>query len=158
MIEILLIVIAFVLLVVGIIGCIIPMLPGIPLSYAGLLILHFTTSAQFSTNQLIVWLVVVIVLQVLDYVTPLLGSKYSGGSEYGNRGCIAGTLIGLFFMPWGIIMGPFLGAVLGEMLGGRDLPQALKAGAGSLLGFLLGTLAKIVVAFYFLYQGIAALV
>lgn len=156
--EVLLIVIAFVLLIVGIIGCIVPMLPGIPLSYAGLLMLHFTTSAQFSNGQLITWLVVVVILQILDYITPLLGSKYSGGSEYGNRGCIAGTIVGLFFMPWGIIMGPFLGAVIGEMLGGRDLPHALRAGIGSLIGFLLGTLAKIVAAFYFLYVGIAALV
>ena len=156
--EILLIVLAIILLILGVIGCIIPMLPGIPLSYAGLLLLHFTTSAQFSNSQLIVWLVVVVILQVLDYITPLLGSKYSGGSEYGNRGCIAGTIVGLFFMPWGIIMGPFLGAVIGELLGGRDIHQALRAGIGSLIGFLLGTLAKLIAAFYFLYQGIAILI
>lgn len=156
--EILLIVLAIILLILGVIGCIIPMLPGIPLSYAGLLILHFTTSAQFSNTQLIIWLLVVVILQVLDYITPLLGSKYSGGSEYGNRGCIAGTIVGLFFMPWGIIMGPFLGAVIGELLGGRDIHNALRAGVGSLIGFLIGTLAKLVAAFYFLYQGIAVLI
>ena len=156
--EILLIVLAIILLILGVIGCIIPMLPGIPLSYAGLLILHFTTSAQFINTQLIIWLLVVVILQVLDYITPLLGSKYSGGSEYGNRGCIAGTIIGLFFMPWGIIMGPFLGAVIGELLGGRDIHNALRAGVGSLIGFLIGTLAKLVAAFYFLYQGIAVLI
>ena len=156
--EILLIVLAIILLILGVIGCIIPMLPGIPLSYAGLIILHFTTSAQFSNTQLIIWLLVVVILQVLDYITPLLGSKYSGGSEYGNRGCIAGTIVGLFFMPWGIIMGPFLGAVIGELLGGRDIHNALRAGVGSLIGFLIGTLAKLVAAFYFLYQGIAVLI
>lgn len=152
--EILFFIIAFLLIILGIAGCILPVLPGIPLSYAGIILLHLTTSAQFTEFQLIVWLLVVIVLQILDYFTPMLGSKYSGGTEYGNRGCIAGTILGLFFLPWGIILGPFFGAVIGEMLGGRDLNQALKSGFGSLVGFIFGTLAKIVVGCYFLYQGI----
>ncbi len=156
--EILFFIIAFVLIVLGIVGCIVPMLPGTPLSYAGILLLHFTNQVQFTTTQLIVWLIVVIILQVLDYITPMLGSKYSGGTTYGNRGCIAGTIVGLFFMPWGIIMGPFLGAVIGEMLGGRDLEHALKAGIGSMIGFVLGTLLKVIVGFYFLYEAIVAFV
>ena len=61
-------------------------------------------------------------------------------------------------MPWGIIFGPFIGAIAGELLGGRDLPHAIKAGIGSLIGFLLGTLLKVIVCFYFLVQGIAAIV
>ena len=98
--EILFFIIAFLLIILGIAGCILPVLPGIPLSYAGIILLHLTTSAQFTEFQLIVWLLVVIVLQILDYFTPMLGSKYSGGTEYGNRGCIAGTILGLFFLPW----------------------------------------------------------
>lgn len=156
--EILFFIIAFVLIVLGIVGCIVPMLPGTPLSYAGILLLHFTNQVQFTTTQLIVWLIVVVILQVLDYITPMLGSKYSGGTTYGNRGCIAGTIVGLFFMPWGIIMGPFLGAVIGEMLGGRDLEHALKAGIGSMIGFVLGTLLKVIVGFYFLYEAIVSLI
>ena len=73
--EILFFIIAFVLIVLGIVGCIVPMLPGTPLSYAGILLLHFTNQVQFTTTQLIVWLIVVIILQVLDYITPMLGSK-----------------------------------------------------------------------------------
>ena len=156
--EILWIVIAVLLLIGGVIGCLLPVLPGAPLSYAGLLLLHFTGMANFTNAQLVVWLLFVIVLQVLDYLTPILGSKYSGGTEFGNRGCFAGTIIGLLFMPWGIIVGPFIGAVLGELLGGRRLPEAIRAGVGSLLGFLVGTMLKIVVCFYFLVQGIAVLV
>lgn len=156
--EIFLIITAFLLIILGIIGCVVPMLPGTPLSYAGILLLHFTEQVQFTTTQLIVWLVLVIILQVLDYITPMLGSKYSGGTTYGNRGCIAGTIVGLFFMPWGIILGPFFGAVIGEMLGGRDFEHALKAGIGSMIGFVLGTLLKIVVGFYFLYEAIAAII
>jgi uncharacterized protein YqgC (DUF456 family) len=156
--DILIMVLAIILMVGGIAGCVLPILPGAPLAYAGLLLLHFTGLAHFSTAQLIVWLIVVVVLQVVDYITPLLGSKYSGGTSFGNRGCVAGTLLGLFFMPWGIILGPFLGAVAGEMMGGSDFPHAVRAGIGTLIGFLLGTLLKVIVCFYFLVQGIAVIV
>lgn len=155
--DILLIILSFLLLLAGIAGCVLPVLPGAPLSYGGLLLLHCTGRVEFTAGQLLVWLVIVIVLQVLDFVTPLIGSKYGGGSEFGNRGCMAGTIIGLFFMPWGIILGPFLGAVAGELLGGRDLPNAIRAGVGSLVGFLLGTLLKVIVCFYFLVQGVSAI-
>ena len=92
------------------------------------------------------------VVQVLDYFTPMLGSKYSGGSKWGNWGCIIGTLVGLLFLPWGVILGPFLGAVIGELLGNKEFSQALKSGVGSLIGFILGTLLKFVVCGYFCYQ------
>ena len=156
--DILIMVLAIILMVGGIAGCVLPILPGAPLAYAGLLLWHFTGLAHFSTAQMIVWLIVVVVLQVVDYITPLLGSKYSGGTSFGNRGCVAGTLLGLFFMPWGIILGPFLGAVAGEMMGGSDFPHAVRAGIGTLIGFLLGTLLKVIVCFYFLVQGIAVIV
>lgn len=155
--ELLLIVISFILIIVGLLGCILPVLPGPPLAYVGLLLVHVTDKVDFSAIQLVCWLLLVIVLQVLDYLTPMLGSKYTGGSEYGNRGSIAGTVLGLFFMPWGIIAGPFLGAVLGELLGGRDLPKAMKAGLGTFFGVVLGVLLKMVLCLYFLYKLIVAL-
>ena len=127
-------------------------------NYVGLIILHFTDKVQYSTTQLIVWLLIVAVLQVLDYFTPMLGSKYSGGSKWGNWGCIIGTLVGLLFLPWGIILGPFLGAVIGELLGNKEFSQALKSGVGSLLGFIFGTLLKFVVCGYFCYQFIIGLI
>lgn len=156
--DILLIIFVFILLVGSIVGCVLPALPGPPLAYGGLLLLHLTDKAHFSTSQLVVWLIVVIVLQVVDYITPLLGSKYSGGTSFGNRGCIAGTLLGLFFMPWGVIVGPFIGAVAGEMMGGQDLSHAIRAGIGTLLGFLFGTLMKVICCFYFLVQGISVII
>lgn len=155
--DIVLIIFSFVLVLAGTAGCILPVLPGPPLAYVGLVLMHLTVRAEFSWAQLVSWLVLVVVLQVLDYITPLLGSKYSGGSEYGNRGCVAGTIAGLFFMPWGIILGPFIGAVAGEMLGGRDLPNALKAGFGTFLGVVLGVLLKLALCFYFLYVLIVSL-
>ena len=115
MLDIILIVIGALCMIAGLAGCILPFLPGPPIAYVGLVILHFTDKVQYSTTQLIVWLLIVAVLQVLDYFTPMLGSKYSGGSKWGNWGCIIGTLVGLLFLPWGIILGPFLGAVIGEL-------------------------------------------
>ena len=123
--DILLIILGALCLLTGLAGCILPMLPGPPLAYAGLLLLHFTERVQFSTTQLLVWLGVVVVIQVLDYFVPLLGAKYSGSTKWGTRGCLIGTVAGLFFMPWGIILGPFLGAVIGELLGGRQTGEAL---------------------------------
>ena len=156
--DVLIYVLSFLLLVGGIAGCVLPILPGPPLGYAGLLLLHFTGRADFSTVQLVTWLIIVVILQVIDFITPLLGSKYTGGSEFGNRGCVAGTLIGMFFLPWGIIVGPFIGAVAGEMLGGSHLAHAIRAGIGSLIGFLVGTLLKVIVCFYFLIQGVGTLI
>ena len=155
--DIFLIIAGALCLLTGLTGCILPMLPGPPLAYAGLLLLHFTEKVQFSLTQLLVWLGIVIVIQVLDYFVPLLGAKYSGSSKWGTLGCLIGTLIGLFFLPWGIILGPFLGAFIGELLGGRETREALKSGLGSVLGFLLGTVVKCIVCGYFIWQFAAAL-
>lgn len=155
--DVFLIVISFLLIIVGLLGCILPVLPGAPLAYAGLLLAHLTDNVEFSVVQLACWLLLVVILQVLDYFTPMLGSKYTGGSEYGNRGSIAGTILGLFFMPWGIIVGPFAGAVIGELLGGRELPKALKAGLGTFFGVVLGVVLKVFLCLYFLYKLIVAL-
>ena len=155
--DILLIILSILCLIVGLVGCIVPALPGPPLSYVGLLLLHFTSMVEFSTTQLLVWLGVVIVIQLLDYFVPMLGTKYFGGTKWGSRGCIVGTIIGLFFMPWGILLGPFLGALIGELLGGSKAWNALKSGFGSLIGFLVGTVVKCVVCGYFIWQSVAVL-
>ncbi len=155
--DILLIIIGIICLLAGLAGCILPLLPGPPIAYLGLLLLHFTEQVTFSTTQLIIWLLLVILLQITDYIVPLMGSKYCGSSRYGTRGCLAGTLIGLCFMPWGIILGPFLGAFIGELLGGNKSSQALKSGIGSLAGFLLGTVLKCAATGYFIYQFVTAI-
>lgn len=155
--EFFIITIAILCLVIGFMGCILPMLPGPPVAYAGLVLAHFTGMATFTTTQLLVWLSIVIAIQILDYFIPMWGSKYSGGSRWGSRGCLAGTLLGLFFMPWGIVIGPFLGAFIGELLGGRDSTAALRSGIGSLIGFLVGTVLKCIVCGYFCYRLITAL-
>ena len=158
MLDIVLIVISALCLIAGQAGCILPFLPVPPIAYLVLVFLQLTDKVQYSTTQFIVWLLIVAVLQVLDYFTPMLGSKYSGGSKWGNWGCIIGTLVGLLFLPWGIIVGPFLGAVIGELLGNKEFSQALISGFGSLLGFILSTLLKFVICGYFCYQFIVGLV
>jgi uncharacterized protein YqgC (DUF456 family) len=95
-----------------------------------------------------------------DYLLPVLGVKKWKGSKWGNIGCIIGTVAGLFlFPPWGIISGPFLGAVLGELiLARKKTSEALKAGFGAFIGFILGTVLKLSVCGWFIFCFIKALV
>jgi uncharacterized protein YqgC (DUF456 family) len=131
----------------GILGCVLPIIPGPPLSYIGLLLLHFTEKYQFSTRFLIIWAIITTVVYVLDYVIPAWGTKKFGGSKRGVWGSIIGLVIGLFFFPpFGIIVGPFVGAVVGELTAGKDSGMALKSGFGSFLGFLAGTLLKLIIS------------
>ncbi len=155
--DILLIIISGLLLLLGLCGCVLPALPGPPIAYAGLFLLHLTDKVQFTTTQLLVWLAIVIVVQLLDNFVPMLGTKYTQGSKWGTWGAFIGSIVGLFFLPWGLLAGPFLGAFIGELLGKRTLQQAFKSGAGSLLGFLFGTILKLVLCTYFIVQFITSL-
>lgn len=133
------------LMVVGLIGAVVPVLPGPPISYVGLLLLHFTKWADFSSNFLIVMAVVAVVVTAIDYFVPMWGTKKFGGSKAGVRGSTIGLMIGVFFFPpFGIIIGPFLGALIAElMLNSDDFNKALRSGLGSLVGFLMGTGLKL---------------
>lgn len=156
--DILLIILGTVCLLVGLAGCFLPVLPGPPVSYVGLLLLHFTDKVHFSGTQLVLWALLVVIVQVLDYVTPMLGTRYSGGGKWGNWGCMAGTLAGIFiFPPWGVLIGPFAGAVIGELLGGKRSAEAFKAGLGAFIGFLLSVVVKVSLCGYFIYCFVAAL-
>ena len=157
--DIILIVIGIFCLIAGLAGCIVPMLPGPPIAYVGLILLHMTQRAQLTTTELAVGLIVVIAVQVLDYFIPMLGSKYTGGGgKWANRGTLIGTLVGILFLPWGIIIGPFVGAFLGATKDGADNTQALKSGIGSLIGFLLGTVLKFIVCGYFIWVFVRELI
>ena len=156
--EIILIITAFTCIVVGIIGSVLPVLPGVPLSYAGILLLHFTEKVQFSIPFLILWLVLVILVQLLDYYVPIWGTRKFGGSKRGVWGCAIGMVVGLFFGPWGIVLVPFVGAIVGELSGGKQTQAAIKAGFGSFIGFLLGIVSELVVGGFLLYYAIEAVV
>ena len=167
--DVILIILGAICLLLGLIGCVAPVLPGVPLSYLGLLLLHWTDRAQFSWQFLTIWAVVVIVIQLLDYFIPAWGTKKFGGSKYGVWGSTIGLFVGLFMGPWGIIVGPFVGAVLGELLYFNRHPQdrieqaentnfnrALRAGFGSFIGLLTGTILKLIccgmMVFYFVKE------
>ncbi len=143
--DIVLIVFGVLFIITGILGCVIPVIPGPPLSYVGLLFLHFTAKYQFSSRFLVIWAIITVVVYALDYVIPAWGTKKFGGSKRGVWGSLIGLVIGLFFFPpFGIIIGPFLGAVIGELSSGKDSGAAIKSGFGSFMGFLAGTLLKLI--------------
>ena len=143
-------------LLVGILGCVLPVLPGVPLAYCGLLLLHATDKVQFSWQFLVIWAVVTIVVQVLDSVVPIWGTKKFGGSKMGVWGSTLGLIVGLFFGPWGIVLGPFLGAVAFELFDGKDTRLALKAGWGSFVGLMTGTVLYLIcrglMTYYFIVE------
>lgn len=150
--DVLLLIPAFLLILVGLVGCIVPIIPGPPLSYLGLLLMHFTSSVQFSQKFLLIWAGLVIAVTIIDYFTPIWGTRKFGGTRRGTWGATAGLLLGLvFFPPLGIIIGPFAGAVIGELTKSEDMKKALRSGIGSLIGFLLGTGLKFVVSGFITY-------
>lgn len=137
------------LMLVGLVGCIVPALPGPPLSYIGLILLKFTPLGdEIVTWELVITGLVVAIVVIIDYITPIIGAKKFGGTKYGNWGCAIGAIVGLFFPPFGIILGPFLGAVIGELIGKKEFKDALKAGFGAFIGFLFGFLLKMAVCLY----------
>ena len=145
--DILLIVIATLFMLVGIVGSFLPVLPGPFTSWLGLLILHFTDSIPMNWTFLIITLVIALVIWLLDYIIPAMGTKKFGGSKYGMIGTSIGLIIGLLApIPGGIIIGPFVGAYIGERLNKSDSKIALKAAFGSFLGFLTSTFIKFIVA------------
>lgn len=157
--DIFLVILGSICLLVGLIGCIVPMLPGPPIAYVALVLLQLTDKVTFTPMQLFLWLLLVVVIQILDYFVPMFGVKRFGGTGWGNWGCIIGTFAGLFlFPPWGVIIGPFAGAFIGELLGGKETRHALKAGFGAFIGFLLGTVLKVAVCGWFIFCFIHALV
>ena len=142
--DIALFIIAGFCLFVGFLCCIIPGLPGTPIAYVGLLIAQVTERVDFSWQLLLVWGIVTVVVSVLDYVVPAWGTKQFGGTKWGVWGSTIGVFVGLFFGALGVILGPLVGAVLGELLGGKATSDALKAGWGSFIGLLFGTILKLV--------------
>ena len=156
--DLVLYIISGILLLVGFIGCLLPVLPGIPISYLGIVILHLSSGIEFSMNFLILWAIIVIAIQVLDYFIPIWGAKKFGGSKAGILGSTLGLIVGLFFGPVGIILGPVLGAFVGELLAGKNHQIAIRAAFGSFLGFIVGTISKLVVAGFLIYYYIEALI
>ena len=138
-------IIAVILGIVGLVGCILPVIPGPPVSWVGLLLVWLTHPVDMTTSLLIVWLVITIVVTILDYVAPSWITTKTGGSKAAGRGSFVGLILGLlFFPPWGMILGSFLGALIAEVLvSGTAVADSVKPTFGSFLGFLLSTGLKL---------------
>lgn len=147
--DIALVIIGLLLMLVGIIGSFLPVLPGPPISWVGLLLLHLTNAVPMNKTLLIVTAVIALLVTVLDYVIPAAGTKRFGGSKAGMWGSIIGLLVAIFFPilgPFGIIIWPFVGALVGELSQNKDQNKAWKAAFGSFIGFLTGTFLKFLIA------------
>lgn len=159
-----LIIVAIALVLAGIAGSIIPGIPGPPLSWVGLLLLHLSSAAEFSTTFLIVTALAAAIITVLDYVVPSYFTKRNGGGKGGVWGCNIGLVISIIGLPFGpqgligVIFWPFIGALVGEMISGKQSREALSAAWGAFLGFLTGTGLKLVYGIFTLIMVIKELV
>lgn len=150
--EVALSIVAIVLAILGVIGCILPIVPGVIISYGGLVCLYFCPSAEISLTQLIIYGIIAIVLTVVDFMLPSYFSKKFGGSKAGRRGATLGLLVGILLGCWGPIVGlialivcPCAGAVLGEIIHDKsNKKKAFKVGLGTFISFFVGTIMKLI--------------
>ena len=164
--DVVLIVLGVLCLIVGFVGSIVPAIPGVPIAYASLWLLHATDKVQLTWQVLLIWGIVTLVAVVLDYYVPAWGAKKFGGSKWGNWGSIIGLIIGMIVGGWwgifgsllGIIVGPFVGAVVGELIAGKRSKEAVRAGLGTFIGFLVGTALKLVCCGLITWQFIYSLI
>ncbi|MFH4966903.1 DUF456 domain-containing protein [Gaetbulibacter sp. M240] len=149
--DIFLVCIAALFMILGLIGSLAPILPGPPLSWIGLLILHLTKAVPMNLTFIIITFIIAIAIFILDYIIPAVGSKRFGGTRAGMIATSIGLVIGLLApIPGGIIIGPFIGAFVGEMMHAPNSRIAFKSAVGSLIGFLASTFIKLVVAVIYL--------
>lgn len=154
--EIALVILAFACIIIGLIGAVLP-LPGPPLSFVGMLILHYTNYAEFSTLLLVGLGTVTVAVVILDYYVPIWGTKKFGGTKWGSIGATVGLLIGMFLGPFGLFIGAFAGAFAGELLGGNHHKAAFRAALGSFIGFVTGIVMKVALCLFMLFIAIKEL-
>ena len=168
-------VVAFLLLLAGLVGSVVPAIPGPPLAYIGLLLLQWSGYGGFSIAFLVLWAVITIAVTVMDNILPAMMTKRFGGSRMAVIGSVLGIIIGMFFVPIGLLVGPFLGALAGELINSRvqakrneiNSPgpddgnsggnaKALKAALGAFLAFIVGTGAKLIIGSMMIYYAVKA--
>ena len=148
--DIALLILGCLLIMLGLAGSFLPIIPGPLTSWLGLLSLQYTTKVEQDWYFLGWTLAIALIVMALDYVIPLLGTKALGGTKAGTIGSTIGMLLGLLFMPFGIIFGPYIGAFAGELSQNSDRKMAFRAALGSFLGFLTGVVLKFIVSFVYL--------
>ena len=145
--DLFLVLLASLFLILGIFGSFLPILPGPITSWFGFLILYLSDVTDFSISLLITTFIIALIIWVLDFFIPAIGTKKFGGSKYGVIGTTIGLIIGVISpIPFGILIGPFLGALAGELINKSKSNQAIKAAFGSFLGFLASSFIKFIVS------------
>ncbi len=140
-------VLAAILVIVGVLGSILPALPGLPLVFGGLLLAAWADGfAHVGWPTLSILGALMLFGLAVDLIASLLGAKRVGASKLAVLGAALGTVVGIFFGLPGLLIGPFAGAVVGELSSGSGMNQATRSGVGAWLGFLFGTVAKLVIA------------
>jgi len=136
--DVLLLTLGFVCILVGILGSFLPVLPGPSISWIGLVLLYATHAVPANYWILGIALLITILIAILDYIIPARGTKKFGGSSYGIWGTNVGLVLGIFTpIPFGFIIGPFIGALIGELIyDSNDHHRAFRAATGSFIGFL----------------------
>lgn len=137
---------ALLLIAAGFAGMVLPALPGPPLLLGGLFLAAWAEDfTPVGTGTLVVLSLLCVLALVLDFVAGALGAKRYGASGAAVTGALVGAVVGIFLGPLGLLIGPFAGAMLGELATGRPWQQAGRAGVGATLGMLLGIVAKVVI-------------
>ena len=150
--DIFLLIVAVLCGIIGIIGSVIPILPGPALAFFGLLCSSWTDYSSLSSRTLWIWGIITLIVSILDFFLPGYFSKLMGGTRAGITGATIGVFAGLFFGPVGVILGPLIGAFLGELINNREnLDKAVTVGFGSLVSFLAGSGLKIIISGVMLY-------
>lgn len=149
--DLFLLILSAMLIISGIIGSFIPILPGPLTSWFGLFILNLISTVEIDKTLLIITFIIALIIFVLDSLIPIYGSKYFGATKYGILGASIGLLIGIITpIPFGIIIGPILGALIGELLFNNDLKKSIKSSIGVFIGFLASTFIKFITSVIYL--------
>jgi hypothetical protein len=154
----LLIAVAVILLsLVGVVGAIMPGLPGPPLNFLALLLTKFVASDEVTWTAVGVFALLTAAVAVVDYIAPGWFTQLGGGSKSAVTGSVIGTVAGLFFFaPWGLVIGPFVGALIGELWADASLGKALRVAMLSFLAFMVTTGLKLILAVVLCYETAAA--
>lgn len=146
------------MIVTGLIGCIVPVIPSVTIAYAGLWLVHLTAKAEFHISFLIIIGVLSALSFILDYLLQAANTKFTGGSKRAFAGTVIGMIAGvLFFPPFGMIAGAFTGALIAELSTGKKLSDSLKVSAGAFLVFVAGIVYNVSLCGVMLYYSAKAL-
>ena len=145
--DILLVAIAVICVVVGVVGALVPALPGPPISFVGYLLLFFCSDSDITLSSLLIAGAVAAVITVVDFIAPVWLTKKKGGSKAATWGATIGLLLALFTGIWGVLIMPFVGAYLGEKFVGTPSDKAFKVASYSFVAFILTTGLKMIYSF-----------